>query len=116
MLFLSIHLGTSPRDVLERIDGIRCTLARRYARKRDLTIALYDVYGKIMRLEREGDDAGAREEIKRQRRLLDRYGRLTLHPSYKSIARVLGIQLGTVSSGILRMKTRVRDIVGSGLK
>jgi len=48
---------------------------------------------------------------KRRERLLDDYARVKLNPSYRSISRFLKLPTGTVSSGIMRMKTSVQQIV-----
>ena len=43
--------------------------------------------------------------------MLEEYRRIRIHPSYERIARFLGIPLGTVSTGVARMKRAVREIV-----
>ncbi len=109
--FLSIYLGNSPRETLEGIDRVRCTIARRYEQKEGLLIKLNEVYRRIVYLQREGDFGRAQVEKNRQKRLLAEYEHLRLNPSYKNIAEFLVLPVGTVSSGILRMKACVRRIV-----
>lgn len=109
--FLSIYLGNSPGEILGGIDMVRCTITGRYEQKQELLMKLNEVYRTIMYLEREGDTDRVRVEKIRQNRLLDVYEHLRLNPSYKSIAEFLMLPVGTVSSGILRMKACVRRIV-----
>jgi len=109
--FLSIYLEKSPREVLEGIDDIRRSMVRRYEFKRELLLKLASVYYMIMQHQREGDARkvdGLRE--KRKKFILE-YRHAKLNPSYRSISGFLGLPLGTVSSGIMRMKSYAQHIV-----
>jgi RNA polymerase sigma factor (sigma-70 family) len=110
--FLSIYLGNSPRETLEGIDGVRSTMVRRYEQKHGLLIKLNEVYRRIVYLQQKSDPDMVWVEKERQKRLLYEYEHVKLNPSYKSIAEFLALPVGTVSSGILRMKACVRLIVG----
>jgi RNA polymerase sigma factor (sigma-70 family) len=109
--FLSIYLEKSPREILAGIDGVRHSMTRRYEIKRDLLFKLTAVYFGITRCQSEGDKEKLVNLRKRRERLLDDYARVKLNPSYRSISRFLKLPTGTVSSGIMRMKTSVQQIV-----
>ena len=109
--FLSIYLERSPREVLEGIDGIRCSMVRRYEFKRELLLKLTSVYYMIMQYQREGDARKVEGLREKRKKLIFEYRYAKLNPSYRSISGFLGFPLGTVSSGIMRMKSRAQHIV-----
>jgi RNA polymerase sigma factor (sigma-70 family) len=109
--FLSVTLGRSVQQTLAGIDELKETLVRRYERKQESFEKLNQLFRRLVRAQKERDfDAENRCREKRSR-LLEEYRRIRIHPSYERIARFLGIPLGTVSTGVARMKRAVREIV-----
>ena len=46
---------------------------------------------------------------KKRNKVLEEYRRVKLTPSYESLSHFLGFPIGTVSTGIMRMKGAVRN-------
>ncbi|UCB46711.1 MAG: hypothetical protein JSV25_04640 [Spirochaetota bacterium] len=109
--FLAIYLGQHFRDVLLGIDRIKGSMIDRYEIKRALLQKLTVLYYRIMRSQKQGDDEQAQELKKKRDSLLCEYRRVKINPSYKNISSFLKIPQGTVSSGILRMKQSVKQIL-----
>ena len=64
-----------------------------------------------MRVQDEGNHDSVPGMRRRREKLLDEYRRIKIHPSYESLARFLRKPLGTVSTGISRMKSAVRVVL-----
>ena len=110
--FLSIYLEKSPREVLAGIDEVRNSITRRYELKQGLLLKLTTVYHGIMQCQSVGE-AGKLVELREKReRLLSQYKHVKLNPSYRSISRFLKLPIGTVSTGIMRMRSSIQQIVG----
>ena len=108
--FLSIYLGRPPKAVLEGIDEIRNSIIRRYELQKELLIKLNTVYYRIVRCEERGDERKAGELREKRQKLISEYRNLKINPPYRSISGFLKLPLGTVSTGIMRMKSRVQSM------
>jgi RNA polymerase sigma factor (sigma-70 family) len=109
--FLAIYLGKEFRNVLMGIDRIKGSMVDRYEFKRALLQKLSELFYVIRRCQKKGDDTEVKEFRKKRDTLLHEYRRVKLNPSYKSISEFLRTPMGTVSSGILRMKQNVKQIL-----
>ncbi|KPJ89533.1 MAG: hypothetical protein AMS17_01435 [Spirochaetes bacterium DG_61] len=109
--FLSINLDRSTRTILEGIDMVRNSLTKKYSLKNGLYQKLGALYNDFLRAQREGDHEKAEKLKKKREKVLDEYRQVKLNPSYEIIARILNVPIGTVSTGIMRMKRDVRRYV-----
>jgi len=109
--FLAIYLGRNVRDVLFGIDRIKGSMIDRYEFKRAILQKLTALYYRIIRCQRKGDEKEVLGLKKKRDNLLCEYRRAKLNPSYQNISYFLKIPQGTVSSGILRMKQSVKQIL-----
>jgi RNA polymerase sigma factor (sigma-70 family) len=109
--FLAISLDGGIRQVFSGIREVRNALADKYELKSRLFLRLSDLYLEILSKEREGDVQEAEKLKKKREKVLEEYRRVKLNPPYEVIARILQVPIGTVSSGILRMKRDVRRYV-----
>jgi len=110
-VFISVTLNRSVRVTLAGINELKESIVHRYKRRQDNLERLNVLHREIVRSQKDHDtEALARYREKRDR-LLEEYRRIKIHPSYESLARFLAVPLGTVSTGISRMKRAVREIL-----
>jgi|GEM_PF-1244873 len=107
--FISIHLGWSVREVLEGLEDIRSSIAEKYRLKNRLFQRLNDLYFQIIKNQKEGNESVIEKLKKKRNKVLEEYRRVKLNPSYESIGRFLRLPIGTVSTGIMRMRTTLRN-------
>jgi len=106
--FLSIALDMNVRETLTGITAIRESVMKKYKLKHSLSLKLGDIYRKLLQTR---DEEKIKELKKKQEKVLEEYRRVKLNPSYESIYRFMGCSLGTVSTGISRMKNEVRKVL-----
>jgi RNA polymerase sigma factor (sigma-70 family) len=111
VVFLSLTLDRSMREVMKGIDSLKEAVVHRYARKSRSLGKLHIYYMDLMRAQQEGDRHAAALIRNKRKSALDEYRRIKIHPSYEGLAGFLEIPLGTVSTGISRMKSAVRSIL-----
>ncbi|MFW6181775.1 MAG: sigma-70 family RNA polymerase sigma factor [Spirochaetota bacterium] len=109
--FMAITLGRPPREVLHGLEQVRSSMTARYRAKERLSAKLGSLYLQFVRCQKENRDEHAERYRRRRDRVLEEYRRVKLNPSYESIARFLDVPLGTVSTGIARMKKAARAIL-----
>jgi hypothetical protein len=83
-------------------------MAEKYRVKNRLYRRLNALYYEILRNQKEKNQSIVEKAKKKRNKVLDEYRRVKMNPSYESIAKFLGLPIGTVSSGILRMKKDVK--------
>ena len=111
VVFLSVTLHRSIRDILYGIGRLKEAVADRYERRNESYGRLNLYYLELIRAQHRGDlQAVARIRKKRAGALVE-YHRTKIHPSYEGLAGFMEIPLGTVSTGISRMKRAVRTIL-----
>jgi RNA polymerase sigma factor (sigma-70 family) len=109
--FLSISLQRPVREVLYGIDLLRNAMLKKYevrGRVLDKLSALHEALLDNQKVSKNDEIILLR---KKRERILEEYRRIKLNPSYESIAEVLQLPLGTVSTGIARMKKAVRNAI-----
>ena len=109
--FISIHLDNSIRRSLDGISEIRNTMVEKYRLKNKLLQRLSDLYYDIIRKHRERNESEVEILKKKRNKVLEEYRRVKLTPSYESLSHFLGLPIGTVSTGIMRMKSAVRSFL-----
>lgn len=106
--YISIFLGRSIREILSGIDEIRNSMIDKYEIKNGLLDNLNTLFYRLLK-DQESGKLGVSEKIKKKRdRVLTEYRKVKLNPSYESLSRFLKIPIGTVSTGISRMKKAVK--------
>ncbi len=110
--FISITLNRTVQDVLSSISKLKDGMVRKYKLRNDTYEKLNLLYHEILRNQRDGKIESVQIMKKKQNKLLQEYWRVKVNPSYSSLADFLNLPLGTVSTGISRMKSAVRDIIG----
>jgi DNA-directed RNA polymerase specialized sigma24 family protein len=111
VVYLSFSLGREIRDVLHGIGALKNTVARRYKKKNENLGKLGTYHRELIKAQRR-DDKEAMARIRKKRdSVIAEYQRIKIHPSYEGIAGFLAVPLGTVSTGISRMKGAVRNIL-----
>jgi hypothetical protein len=83
-------------------------MLEKYRVKNKLYRRLNTLYYEIIRNQKEKNQSVVEKVKKKRNKVLDEYRRVKMNPSYESIAEFLGWPIGTVSSGILRMKNDVK--------
>lgn len=111
VVFLSVTLDRPIREVMKSIDSLKEAVVYRYERKSRSLGKLNLYYMDLIRAQREGDHRAAAIIRNRRKSALEEYRRIKIHPSYEGLSVFLGIPLGTVSTGISRMKGAVRSIL-----
>jgi hypothetical protein len=106
--FISIYLGKPYRELLGGVSGIRDTMLEKYRLKNKLFQRLNDIYYDILRNQDENNKPEVEKLKKKRNKVLDEYRRVKLTPSYESLSKFLGYPIGTVSTGIMRMKSAVQ--------
>lgn len=109
--FMAITLGRTPREVLRGLEQVRSSMAGRYRARDRLSAKLGGLYLQVLRSQKEHQDERAEMYRRRRDRVLEEFQRVKLNPSYESIARFLDVPLGTVSTGISRMKKAAQVII-----
>jgi RNA polymerase sigma factor (sigma-70 family) len=110
-LFLSVSLSRSIKETLSGLNRLKDSIVHRYKRRQDKLDKLNLLFRQILQSQEE-QDAGSTRHLKEKRdRMVVEYRRIKLHPSYESIAVFLEVPLGTVSTGIARMKRAVGAIL-----
>ena len=111
VVFLSFSLGRSIADVLHDIGRLKETVVKRYERKNESFGKLNQYYRELISAQLR-DDRHAMFRIRKKRAsAIEEYRRIKIHPSYEGLAIFLEMPLGTVSTGISRMKGAVRNIL-----
>ncbi len=111
VVFLSLSLGRSIRDVLHSIGRLKETVVKRYEKKNESLGKLNQYYRELISAQHR-DDHQAMSRIRKKRAgAIEEYRRIKTHPSYEGLVMFLEIPLGTVSTGISRMKGVVRTIL-----
>jgi RNA polymerase sigma factor (sigma-70 family) len=106
--FISIYLGKTIRETLAGISALRYTLSHKYRVRNRCLQRLNVLYFQLIRSQ-GGNDCSAAEKVKKKRKkVLDEYRKVKLNPSYESISQFTGLPMGTISSGIQRMKNSVK--------
>ena len=109
--FISIYLGRTVRESLTGIGEIRKSMTEKYRLKNKLFQRLNNLFYEIIKKQKEKNHQ-ALEKLKKKRNIvLDEYKRVKLNPSYSSLSQFLGLPIGTVSTGIMRMKEDVRQFI-----
>ena len=108
---MAITLGRTVREVLRGLEQVRSSMTGKYRSKERLSAKLGGLYLQIVRCEKEKKEREAEMHRSRRDRVLEEFRRVKLNPSYESIAGFLGAPLGTVSTGISRMKTAAQAIL-----
>ena len=106
--FISIFIDKSFRESLNGISVIRNTMLEKYRLKNKLFQRLNDLYYDILKSQEENNKTRVENLKKKRNKVLDEYRRVKLTPSYESLSQFLGFPIGTVSTGIMRMKSAVR--------
>lgn len=106
--FLSIYLDRNIRELIRGLEMVRTSMAEKYRMKNRLYRRLNALYYEILRNQKEKNQSIVEKVKKKRNKVLDEYKRVKMNPSYESIAKFLGLPIGTVSSGILRMKKDVK--------
>lgn len=109
--FISIDLDKSIRTSLNGISEIRNTMVEKYRLKNRLLQRLSDLYYDIIKKQKESNESEVEKLKKKRNKVLEEYRRVKLTPSYDSISHFLGFPIGTVSTGIMRMKSAVRSFL-----
>ncbi len=109
--FLSIALNRPVREVLSGIDLLRNAMIRKYEMKNRSLAKLNLLHQEVLRTQRDGKHGEAAYIRKKRERVLEEYRRMKLNPSYEGIAEFLKLPLGTVSTGIARMKKAVKNVL-----
>lgn len=109
--FLSISLQRPVREVLCGIDFLRNAMLKKYELRNRILEKLSALHETLL----ENQKGYKHDTIillrKKREKILEEYKRIKLNPSYESIAEVLKLPLGTVSTGIARMKKAVRNAI-----
>jgi len=111
VVFLSVTLHRSIRDVLQSVGRLKEAVVNRYEKKNDSFGKLNLYYRELIRAQHTGDRHAVARIRKKRIGALEEYRRIKINPSYDGLAGFLGIPLGTVSTGISRMKGAVRTIL-----
>jgi len=109
--FISIYLGKTIRETLAGIRALRYTLSHKYRVRNRCLQRLNVLYSQLISVQSENDRSAAEKVKKKRKKVLDEYRKVKLNPSYESISKFTGLPMGTVSSGIQRMKKNVRHYV-----
>ena len=109
--FISIYLGRTLRETLAGISELRRTLSRKYRMRNNHLQRLNLLYAQLLKIQRENDCSAAERVKKKRKKVLDEYMKVKLNPSYESISRFTRLPMGTVSSGIQRMKRSVKRYI-----
>jgi hypothetical protein len=88
---------------------IRNSMVEKYRIRNRLSKKLSDLYYELLKHQKEGDITAAERIKKKRENVLEEYRRVKLNPSYETIARFLEYPIGTVSTGIKRMKSAVKS-------
>jgi RNA polymerase sigma factor (sigma-70 family) len=107
--FISVYLGRHIRRLLSGINMIRNSMVEKYRIRNRLSKKLSDLYYELLKHQKEGDITAAERIKKKRENVLEEYRRVKLNPSYETIARFLEYPIGTVSTGIKRMKSAVKS-------
>lgn len=109
--FLAVTINTPVREILKRIDVIRNSLLKKYEMRNKHLSRLTTLHHAILKGQREGKDEEVLQLKVKKEKVLEEYRRVRLNPSYESISQALGLPLGTVSTGIARMRSAVRNVM-----
>jgi RNA polymerase sigma factor (sigma-70 family) len=110
-LFLSVTLSRSIRETLSGLNRLKESIVTRYRRRQSKLERLNMLYRQILQSQEKQDTDGTLRLKEIRDRVLVEYRRIKMHPSYRSIAAFLDAPLGTVSTGIARMKRAVGAIL-----
>ena len=111
VVFLAVNLGRSMRNVLHGIGRLKETVVKRYEKKNESLGKLNQYYRELISAQQRDDTWALLRIRKRRSAVIDEYRRIKIHPSYEGMATFLKIPLGTVSTGVSRMKGAVRNIL-----
>jgi DNA-directed RNA polymerase specialized sigma24 family protein len=109
MAFLAIQLDRPVSRILEGVRSVRGSMEEKYRLKWRLEHRLNALFYDLLHGQRDGKGDLVGRLKNRQAKLVKDYERVKLNPSYESIAKFLGLPVGTVSTGIMRMKKSVQS-------
>jgi hypothetical protein len=93
------------------IGGLKETVVKRYEKKNESLGKLNQYYKELISAQQRDDTRALHRIRKKRSAVIDEYRRIKIHPSYEGMATFLKMPLGTVSTGISRMKGAVRNIL-----
>jgi hypothetical protein len=79
-------------------------MEEKYRLRSRLSRRLNELYFALLAAQKEKDPEKAAKVKKKREKVFIDYNRTKLNPSYESISKFLRLPLGTVSTGIMRMK------------
>jgi RNA polymerase sigma factor (sigma-70 family) len=109
--FVSICLGKTLRETRAGISELRRTLSHKYRMRNRHLRRLNLLYFQLLKVQGENDSSAAERVKKKRKKVLDEYMKVKVNPSYESISRFTRLSMGTVSSGIQRMKKIVKRYI-----
>ncbi len=86
-------------------------MLEKYRLKNKLFQRLNVLYHDILKNQDENNKIEVEKLKKKRNKVLDEYKRVKLTPSYESLSQFLGFPIGTVSTGIMRMKSAVQKFL-----
>jgi len=109
--FISIYINRSIREVLVGIDKIRNSMIEKYSAKSKFYQRLSVIYYDILKDQKSRNDAMVEKLKKKRDKALEDYNKVKLNPSYKSLAKFLKMPMGSISTGVSRMKNAVKGFL-----
>jgi len=109
--FISIYLNSDIRNVLIGIDRIRGSMIEKYELKSKFFQRLSVIYYDMLKYQENGNRYMVEKLKNTRNKLLKEYQKVKLNPSYESINSFLNMPLGSISTGISRMKKAVGDFL-----
>jgi DNA-directed RNA polymerase specialized sigma24 family protein len=110
--FLSIFLNRPVSALLGGLREIRLSMEEKYRLKSRLNRRLNELYFELLAAQKEKNEEKARKVKKKREKVFIEYKRVKLNPAYESISKFLGLPIGTVSTGIMRMKRAAAPLLG----
>ena len=86
-------------------------MAEKYRLKNKLYQKMNIFYYEILKNQKENNEPAVEKVKKKRNKVLDDYSKVKMNPSYESISHFLGFPMGSVSSGIMRMKREVQQFI-----
>jgi DNA-directed RNA polymerase specialized sigma24 family protein len=102
--FLSIFLNRPVSALLRGLREIRLSMEEKYRLKSRLNRRLNELYFELLAAQKEKNEERVRKVKKKREKVFIEYKRVKLNPAYETISKFLGLPIGTVSTGIMRMK------------
>jgi RNA polymerase sigma factor (sigma-70 family) len=102
--FLSIYLNRPVSALLGGLSEVRRSMEEKYRLRSRLSRRLNELYFELLAAQKEKDHERAGKVKKKREKVFNDFKRVKLNPSYESISKFLRLPIGTVSTGIMRMK------------